>query len=151
LSSSRGNAQANRVEVSEDYLVFLHDELAENQKMLKELLGESQSRAIFSLSADRLITTVGSGRYASDPLEGIVKKLTSWGMQVAVKTKGTTTEVEIKCPYAERVHPRLSSEEPTCPLEEYILGAVRLEDSKSQILHHKLTNDGVKLAIERKD
>jgi hypothetical protein len=142
--------QGKKVEISEDYLVFLHDELANNQKRLKELLGESQAKTIFALSADKLVTSVGPGRYATDPLEGIVQKLSSWGMEVSLNPKGNTTEIDIKCPYAESVHPRMSSEEPFCPLGEYILGAVRLEDSKSQLLHNKLTKDGVQLAVEKK-
>jgi hypothetical protein len=52
------------VEISEDYLVFLHDELAENQARLRDVLGESGAKAVFSWSADRLVSTVkidGSG------------------------------------------------------------------------------------------
>ena len=150
MKARPGADQGKKVEISEEYLAFLHDELASNQKRVKELLGDSQSKAIFALSADKLITTVGSGRYATDPLEAIAQRLGSWGMQLDVKAKGKTTEINIKCPYAESVHPRLTSEEPFCPLGEYILGAVRLEDSKSQMLHNRLTKDGVDLAIEKK-
>ena len=150
MKARSGSDQGKKVEISEEYLTFLHDELATNQTRIKELLGDSQAKTIFALSADKLITTVGSGRYSTDPLEAIVQKLSSWGMQMDVKTKGKSTEIKIKCPYAASVHPRLSSEDPFCPLGEYILGAVRLEDSKSQILHNRLTADGVDLAIEKK-
>ena len=150
LKARSGADQGKKVEISEEYLAFLHDELASNQKRVKELLGDSQAKTIFALSADKLINTVGSGRYTTDPLEAVVQKLSSWGMQLEVKTRGKATEIEIKCPYAESVHPRLTAEEPFCPLGEYILGAVRLEDSKSQLLHNRLTRDGVDLAIEKK-
>jgi hypothetical protein len=135
--------------VSEDYLAFLHDQLAENQARLRELLGESQAQAIFCISADRLISTVGVGRYEIDSLDGILQKLSGWGMDVKRKDRGDVTELEIKCPYAERVHPRIKSQQPKCPLSEYVFGAVRLENAKSQMLRNELTHDGVTLKIRK--
>ena len=139
------------VAVSEDYLAFLHDELSENQTRLSQLLGDSGSKAVFSFFSDRLVSTVEAGRYAFDPLEGIVQKLKGWGMAVSIKEKGNAVEIGVKCPIAEKVHPRMASKEPRCPLGEYILGAVRLEASKSQLLHNSLKEDGVELLIERSD
>ena len=141
--------KAKTVSVSEDYLAFLHDELSENRVRLREILGESQANALFCWSADRLVTTLGSSRNALSPVEGIAQTLKSWGMQVEVKSKGNTVDISMKCPYAETVHPRLSSKEPKCPLAEYLLGAVRLEDSKSQLLRNDLTKDGVQLKFEK--
>ena len=141
--------EPKKVSVSEDYLAFLHDELSENQARLRELLGESQSRAIFSFAADRLVNTVEAGKYDFSPIEGVARKLKEWGMSVSQKDKGAVTEVEIECPFAESVHPRMASKEPRCPLGEYVLGAVRLEDSKSQLLHNGLTEKGVKFVIKR--
>jgi hypothetical protein len=137
------------VTVSEDYLVFLHDELSENIVRLREILGDSQAQAVFSWSADRLVATVGGGKNPINPLDGIIEKLRSWGMEAEVRSKGDTIEVVMKCPYAEVVHPRLSSKEPKCPLGEYVLGAVRLEDEKSLMLRNDLTTGGVKLRIKR--
>jgi len=137
------------VSVSEDYLAFLHDELAENQVRLREILGDTQAQAMFCWSADRLVSTVEAGRYAFDPMEGVLQKLASWGMEASRKDVGAISELEVKCPYAERIHPKISSKEPKCPLGEYILGAVRLEASKSRILRNDLTKDGVKFKIQR--
>ena len=137
------------VSVSEEYLAFLHDELAENQIRLREILGDSQAQAVFCWSADRLVSTVEAGRYTFDPMEGVLQKLAAWGMQVSRKEDGTTSELEIKCPYAETVHHQLSSKEPKCPLGEYILGAIRLEESKSHLLSNHLTEDGVKFKIQK--
>jgi hypothetical protein len=141
--------EAKMISISEDYLAFLHDELAENQIRLREILGDSQAQAMFCWSADRLISTAESGRYATDPLEGVIKRLAGWGMEVSRKDKGTTIELAVKCPYAEKVHPRISSKEPKCPLGEYVLGAVRLEESKSHLLRNDLAEDGVIFKIQR--
>jgi hypothetical protein len=137
------------VSISDDYLAFLHDELAENQIRLREILGDSQAQAVFCFSADRLISTVEAGRYSFDPLEGILQKLAGWGMTVSRKDRGNITELEVKCPHAGSVHPRLSSKEPKCPLGEYILGAVRLENPKSILLQNDLTGDGVRFRIAK--
>ena len=139
------------VSVSEDYLVFLHDELAENQSRLREILGDSQASAILSWSADRLVTTVEAGRHSFSPIESVLEKLTGWGFTASQRDRGKFIEVEVKCPYAERIHPKLVSKEPRCPLGEYILGAVRLDESKSQLVHNSLTEDGVKLTIQRSE
>jgi hypothetical protein len=144
-----GGKETETMAVGEEYLAFLHDELSENQTRLRDLLGDSQSRAIFSFCADRLVSTVETGRYAFSPVEGIVQKLEGWGMSISQKEKGREVQFEIKCPYAEKVHPRLSSKEPGCPLGEYILGAIRLEEPKSQLVHNSLTKEGVKLTIEK--
>jgi len=145
---SQESSEEETVSVSIEYLAFLLDELSENQARIRELLGENQARAIFGSCADRLVTTVETGRYAFSPIEGIVQKLKGWGMTVIQRKKGEAVELEIECPYAEHVHPRLSSREPRCPLGVYTLGAVRLEDSKSQLIHNCLTKEGVKLTIE---
>jgi len=139
------------VTVSEDYLAFLHDELSENQSRLRQILGESQSKAIFSWNSDGLIRTIPPGRDSSNSLDGIVQKLRGWGMKVTYRQKGRAVEFEIDCPYADQIHPLLASKEPRCPLGEYILGAVRLEDPKSQLLHNSLTAAGVKLTFEKSE
>ena len=136
------------ISVSLDYLAFLHDELAENQARLRDLLGESQSQTIFCWSADKLVTTVEPGKYDHDPLEGISKKFSNWGMEVSKRSKGSITEIEVKCPYAEEVHSRMVTREPKCPLGEYVLGACRLEESKSQLLHNEFTKTGVRFTVE---
>jgi hypothetical protein len=103
---------------------------------------------MFCWSADRLVSTVETGMYSFDPMEGVIQKLKGWGMEVTRTNKGTVSELEVKCPYAERVHPRMSSKEPKCPLGEYILGAMRLEEPKSHLLQNELKKDGVKFRIQ---
>ena len=122
--------------------------LSENQARLREILGESQAAAVFSWCADRLVRTVKVGRYSSSPIEGVAQKLASWGMTVTWKEDENLTKLEVKCPHAGLVHPGLSSREPRCPLGEYILGAVRLEDPKSQLVHNDLTKEGVRFTLK---
>ena len=148
-SASHDAGETGVISISVEYLAFLHDELSENQVGLREILGESQAKAVFNWSADRLVHTVRAGRFASSPIEAVAEKLTRWGMAVSRKRKGNMTEIEIRCPYAARMHPHMSSREPRCPLGEYVLGAVRVEDSKSQLLHNSLTKDGVRFSFER--
>lgn len=139
------------VSISEDYLVFLHDQLAENQFKLKEALGDSPANALFCWSADKLVSTVEGNKYAFDPLEGVLQKIRGWGMQVTKRDDGEVSRLEVKCPYAETVHPRLSTEHPKCPLGEYILGAVRLAGPKSVMVSNDLTGAGVKFQIKKAD
>ena len=139
--------EAGTISVSDDYLAFLHDEISDNQARLREILGESQARAVFSWCADRLVRTAKAGRYVTSPIEGVVQKLTIWGMAVSWREEGDLTKVETKCPYSRRTHARLSSRESVCPVGEYLLGAVRLEDPKSQLVHNSLTEDGVRFTL----
>ena len=148
-SEDQGQDKPKMVLVSEDYLAFLHDQMAENQARLRELLGESQAQAIFCISADRLVSTVGVGRYEMDSLDGILRKLSGWGMDVRRKDRGDTIDLEVKCPYAEKVHPRLKSRQSKCPLSEYVLGAVRLENPKSLMVGNDLRQDGVTIRVRR--
>jgi hypothetical protein len=136
--------------VSEDYLAFLHEELSENQARLGEILGESQAEAIFNWCADKLVRTTKKETHSFHPIDAVVQRLSSWGMEVRLKEMEGKTEIEVQCPYAEHIHPQMSSATPKCPLGEYVLGAVRLEDEKSLLLSNHLTPHGVRFAIQKK-
>lgn len=138
------------VQISEDYLAFLHDELAENQARLREALGDSAADALFDWCADKLVRTTEKDKYSFHPIDAVVKRLSGWGMQVRVKEAQGTTEIEVQCPHAARVHPRLSSSSQRCPLGEYFLGAIRLEDEKSQLASNHLTPQGVRFAVQKR-
>lgn len=146
LETQKTNVDDRRkVSVDEDYLVFLHDQLASNQSKLKEILG-SGAEVILLASADNLVNTLDpeSTLYSVD---GMVEKLKSWGMNVDMKRSGGSVEVELKCPYAETVHPRMASKEPMCPLNAYVLGAVRLEDKGALLQQNALLKDGARFVI----
>jgi hypothetical protein len=134
------------VAISEDYLVFLHDQLAVNQAKLKELL-DAGAQTIDVLSADSLTKTIGRGP-GVHPIDGVVEKIRGWGMDVSIERKGVVVEVGLKCPYAEVVHPKMSAKEPVCPLNEYVLGAVRMEDRGALLEHNVLTKDGARFVIK---
>ncbi len=138
------------VTVSEDYLAFLHDELAENQTRLRETLGDTAANAMFDWCADKLVRTTEKGKYAFHPIDAVVQRLSGWGMQVRVNQTRGTTQIEVQCPYAERIHRWLASSSPRCPLGEYFLGAIRLEDQKSQLVSNHLTPLGVKFVVQNR-
>jgi len=145
MTSERDDAKM--ILVPEGYLAFLHDELSENRARLKELLGESQADAVLSWCADRFVRTERLGRYSSSPAEGLVQKLSSFGIAATWRENGDVVTFEVRCPFARRVHPLTSSREPRCPLGEYVLGAVRLEDPKAQLVHNDLTGDGARFTL----
>ena len=138
---------AKKVLIDEDYLVFLHDQLAENQATLKEILGESGANTLLNLSSNRLVSTVGGG-LTFHPIDGMVNRLKGWGMQVERKESLGSIELVAKCPYAEKVHPRLKAKSPKCPLGEYILGALRLEFKGASLMTNDLLDDGVRLVVQ---
>lgn len=138
------------ISVSEEYLAFLHDELAENLARLRETLGDGPANDVLGWCADRLVRTTGKGKYSSHPIDSVILRLSDWGMKVKAKETQGATEVEVQCPYAERIHSRLASSSPKCPLGEYVLGAVRLEDEKSQLVSNNLTPRGVKFVIQNR-
>jgi hypothetical protein len=144
-----GMARRRRVLIDEEYLAFLHDQLAENQAKLKEILHNSGAETIYGASADRLVQTVVKD-FTFHPIDGVLEKFESWGLKVSKKNRGGSVEVQLECPYAETVHPRLSSKEPVCPLNEYVLGALRLEYDGATMKHNSLLKGGAKFVITTK-
>ena len=137
---------AKRVLIDEDYLVFLHDQLAENQATLREILGASGADAVLRFESERLVAGIG-GNLTFHPIDGVVDRLRGWGMHVRRREEKRSIELKVKCPYAKTVHPHLRAKNPKCPLEEYILGAVRLEYKGASLSTSELLNDGVKLVV----
>jgi hypothetical protein len=145
-SKARGRTKDDRmVKVSLAYVAFLHDQLAVNQEKLKEILG-SGAEVISGHSADELV-----GSLSKDSPYGrvnrLVKTVRGWGMELKQTRKGDLVQFEVGCPYAEYVHPRLSSEKPICPLGEYVLGEVRQIDRKAAMENCALTERGSRFAI----
>ena len=138
---------AKKVLIDEDYLVFLHDQLAENQATLREILGESGANTLLNLSSNRVASTVDGG-LTFHPIDGMVNRLKGWGMRVKKKESQGSIELVVKCPYAERVHPRLKAKNPKCPLGEYILGALRLEFKGASLVTNDLLEDGARLVVK---
>ena len=137
---------AKKVLIDEDYLVFLHDQLAENQATLKEILGESGANTLLNLSSNRVASTVDGG-LTFHPIDGMLNRLKGWGMQVEKNESQGSIELVVKCPYADQVHPRLKARNPKCPLGECILGALRLEFKGASLVTNELLKDGAKLVV----
>jgi hypothetical protein len=136
-------ARGRKVSIAEDYLVFLHEQLAENQAKLREILHDSGSEVVFNMSADGLVRTVEKD-FQFRPIDGIVSRMKEWGMTVTLKREAGSMELELRCPYAETVHPQLTSKKPVCPLGEYALGALRLVDREVRLEDNSLLSDGAR-------
>ena len=135
------------VEISEEYLTFLHDQLAVNQSKLKEFLNDSGAQVVTDASSDELAGLISKERGVISE-DALVDKIEGWGMQVKKNRRGSLVEFDVSCPYAEIVHPKLTAEKPVCPLGEYVLGVVRSGDSGAQLRHNHLKEDGARFSIE---
>ena len=132
---------SRKVKIDTGYLVFLHDQLAINQARMKEIFGPSGSEMILNSSSDKLMQAVGK-EFPFHPLDGLVSTMKEWGMKVMKEEKDGRVDVSIECPYAEAVHPKLSSDSPVCPLSEYTLGALRMENKAAALETNKLLPGG---------
>jgi hypothetical protein len=145
-SRVRGRAKDDKtVSISLAYVAFLHDQLAVNQAKLKEILG-SGAEVISGYSSDKLVGAL-SRESPYGRADRLAKTIKGWGMSLTQTRKGNVVQFEVGCPYAEYVHPRLSSEAPVCPLGEYALGEVRQVDGKAALETCALTEKGSRFAI----
>jgi hypothetical protein len=138
------------VTVPLDYFVFLHDQLAANEAELKEILGDPGKKVIFDRSSERLAR--GTERpLSAHPIDGAIERIEGWGVKVTRNKDAGSVRVHVDCPYAEVVHPLRSKEHPVCPLGEYLLGALRLEDKNAQLVRNSLLADGAEFEITTSD
>jgi len=146
-SKRRTGAKGDKmVNISLAYVAFLHDQLAVNQEKLRDILG-SGAQVISGYSSDGLASALikDSPYGEADRLTRMIK---GWGMDLKQSRRGSTIQFEVRCPYAEYVHPRLSSENPICPLGEYALGEVRRTDRRASLESSALTEGGSRFAIK---
>jgi len=83
-----------------------------------------------------------------DEIQNIIKK---YGYQIKEAHEDDHSSWTIKCPFAEKVHPKLSLNDAICPISLLILGAVRLQQQNSIMLQHSLDPDGSQFEIKYKD
>jgi hypothetical protein len=148
MPSSRAREGAKKdetVSISLAYLAFLHDELAVNKAKLKEILGPG-AEVISKSSADSLARTEDS-KSTHARADKLANKLREWGMDVSQERKGDMVQFVVGCPYAAYVHPRITAEDPVCPLSEYVLGEVRQLDAGAALVSNALTGSGSRFLI----
>ena len=83
-----------------------------------------------------------------DEIQNIIKK---YGYQIKEAHEDDHSSWTIKCPFAEKVHPKLSLNYVICPISLLILGAVRLQQQNSIMLQHALDPKGSQFEIKYKD
>jgi hypothetical protein len=140
--SNRGNSE---VSISLAYVAFLHDQLAVNQSKLREILG-SGANVISGYSSDQLAKTL-TRESPFRRADRITKMVKNWGMDISQTRKGNAIQFVVSCPYASYVHPRMTSDEPICPLGEYVLGEVRQTDRGAALENNALVENGSRFSI----
>lgn len=136
------------VEINIQYLTFVHDMLAESMAKLEQVFGGSAITVLRGTGADQVEQTLSKKGVVEPGLAGAVKAIRSWGMSVTTRKDGESLEVEVECPYARTVHPRLASDSPRCPMGALILGAARTEIPGAG-LKNDLTDTGAVFTIQK--
>ena len=136
----------DRVEINTAYLVYLHDMLAESVQKVEQMFGGSANQVLVRAESEQVARALVEKGVIEPSLGGAIQALRRWGMRVSPKWQDHTLELEVVCPYAKTVHPKLSTENPVCPLGVVIGGAARKEDSKA-IVKETVNGSGVVFSI----
>jgi hypothetical protein len=88
---------------------------------------------------------------SSDPIEEIQNIIGKYGYQIDETHENDHSSWTIKCPFAQKVHPKLSLDDAICPISLLILGAVRLQQQNSTMSQHALDEEGSQFEIKYKD
>ena len=88
---------------------------------------------------------------SSKPIEEIQNIIENYGYQIDESHEDEHSRWIVKCPFAQKVHPKLSLNDAICPISLLILGAVRLQQQNSTMLQHALDADGSQFEIKYKE
>jgi len=88
---------------------------------------------------------------SSNPIDEIRNIIEKYGYHIHEVHEDDHYSWSIKCPFAQRVHPKLSSTDAICPMSLLILGAVRLQQRNSTMLERSLDSDGSQFMIRYRD
>lgn len=103
---------------------------------------------MMNTSAQVVKNLIGEG---SNPIEEIRNIIGKYGYQINETHENDHSSWTIKCPFAQRVHPKLSLNDAICPISLLILGAVRLQQQNSTMPQHALYPEGSQFEIKYKD
>ncbi len=138
-----------KIEITPQYLALLVDLISGSFESIADVMGESVGQMFFAKACDKAAKSIGPIRPGGNYLKRISERLGEWGVDVKFTERGQELVVELKCPYAHAIHPRLMSEKAICPFSEVVLGMVRLTDKQSIMEENTLTADGATLIIKR--
>ena len=88
---------------------------------------------------------------SSNPIDEIQKIIEKYGYQINETHHDEHSSWTIKCPFAQKVHPKLSLNDAICPISLLILGAIRLQQQNSTMQQHALDPEGSQFEIKYKD
>lgn len=88
---------------------------------------------------------------SANPIEVIQNIIEKYGYQIKETHVDDHSSWTIKCPFAQKVHPKLSSSDAICPISLLILGAVRLQQQNSIMSQHALDLEGSQFEIKYKE
>jgi hypothetical protein len=88
---------------------------------------------------------------SSDPIKEIRSIIEKYGYQIHESHHDDHSSWSIRCPFAERVHPKLTVNDAICPMSLLILGAIRLQQQNSTMTERGMAPDGSQFEIRYKD
>ena len=88
---------------------------------------------------------------SANPIEETQNIIKKYGYQITETHQDDHSSWTIKCPFAQKVHPKLSLNDAICPISLLILGAIRLQQQNSIISQHALDPEGSQFEIKYKD
>lgn len=103
---------------------------------------------MMNTAAQVVKTVIGD---SSKPIEAIREIIEEYGYHINEVHEDDHSSWSIKCPFAQKVHPNLSSTDAICPMSLLILGAVRLQQQNSIMMERSLDPDGSQFMIKYKD
>ncbi|HMK83995.1 MAG TPA: hypothetical protein VK503_09775, partial [Candidatus Bathyarchaeia archaeon] len=91
---------------------------------------------------------LGDSSNPTDEIRNIVEK---YGYHINEAHEDDHSVWTVKCPFAQKVHVKLSLNDAICPISLLILGAIRLQQQKSMITQHALAPEGSEFEIKYED
>ena len=88
---------------------------------------------------------------SSNPTEEIRNIIKKYGYHINEAHEDDHSIWTIKCPFAQKVHVKLSLKDAICPISLLILGAIRLQQQKSTITQQALASEGSQFEIKYED
>jgi hypothetical protein len=88
---------------------------------------------------------------STSPIEETQKIIEKYGYQINETHENDHSSWTIRCPFAQKVHPKLSLHDAICPISLLILGAIRLQQQNTIMTQHVLETEGSQFEIKYKD
>jgi hypothetical protein len=133
------------VSVPFEYLLELHSQINAAYEKLTELIGEPATRAFFALSAARDLP--GQQPSPVSSVEKLREILDGVGYDLNETSVGNVVTFTLSCPFAGRIHPRLSGGATYCPMSQTVLSTILKKYPRSIIVDNRLSKAGSTFSI----